>query len=122
APCELQTVRASDSSSCSLFAADAACLPFETDHRTDPSRMVLAALAGQRANEGAIVQLLLRPAPSKARKRALAQARKSSDGTPRSSSQASPHSTVRPNSVAGTSRVSGRAFARGFCHLDRGSC
>jgi hypothetical protein len=84
ASCELVTVQGSDSSTCSLLAADAACLPFETDHRSDPSRMILAALAGQRVNEGAILQLLLRPAPSKARKRALAQARKLRRGGPRS--------------------------------------
>src|SRR5207249_6201230 len=62
----------------------AACLPFETDHRSDPTRMVLAALGGQSANEGAIVQLLVRPAPSKARKRALALARKLRHGGQRS--------------------------------------
>src|SRR5262249_53484878 len=66
-PCDLLTGRDGVSSACSLIAADAACLPFETDHRSDPSRMILAALAGQRANEGAIIQLLLRPAPAKAR-------------------------------------------------------
>ena len=52
----------------SLFAAESPCLPHATDHKSDPSRMVLAALAGQSANEGAIVQLLVRPAPSKARR------------------------------------------------------
>jgi hypothetical protein len=83
ASCELVTARGRASARCSLIAVDA-CLPFETDHRSDPSRIVLAALAGQRAGEGAIVQLLLRPAPSRARKRALAQARKSRYGTPRS--------------------------------------
>src|SRR5207248_9589594 len=72
------------SSACSLFPADAPCSPFETDHRSDPTRIVLAALAGQRANEGAIVQVLLRPASSKARKRALAQARMLRHGAPRS--------------------------------------
>jgi TraM recognition site of TraD and TraG/Helicase HerA, central domain len=84
ATCKPVMARGAASSTCSLFAADAPCLPFETDHRSDPSRMVLAALAGQRANEGAIVQLLLRPASSKARKRALARARKLRHGAPRS--------------------------------------
>jgi len=71
---ELVTPRGRGSAKCSLIAVDT-CLPFETDHRSDPSRMALAALAGQRASEGAIVQLLLRQAPSKASKRALAHAR-----------------------------------------------
>lgn len=84
ASCELVTTRGSHSSACSLVAADSPCLPFEADHKSDPSRMVLAALAGQSANEGAIVQLLVRPAPSNARKRALAQARKLRRGGQRS--------------------------------------
>ena len=84
AACELVPARGAELAACSLFAADAPCLPFETDHRGDPSRMVPAALAGQRANEGAILQLLLRPAPSKARKRSLAQTRKLRHGGPRS--------------------------------------
>jgi TraM recognition site of TraD and TraG len=83
-PCDLLAPRGGVSSTCLLIAADATCLPFETDHRGDPSRMVLAALAGQRADEGAIVQLLLRPAPAKARKRGLTQARKLRQGAPRS--------------------------------------
>jgi hypothetical protein len=82
--CELRTARDGNSSTCSLFAADAPCLPFETDNRSDSSRMVLAALAGQGASEGAIVQFLVRPAPSKARKRALAQARNLRGGGQRS--------------------------------------
>jgi TraM recognition site of TraD and TraG len=84
ASCELVTARGRDSSTCSLFAAESPCLPHTTDHKSDPSRMVLAALAGQSANEGAIVQLLVRPAPSKARKRALAQARRLRRGGQRS--------------------------------------
>src|SRR5207244_4556692 len=35
ASCELVTARGSESSTCSLFAADAAGLPFETDHRSE---------------------------------------------------------------------------------------
>jgi hypothetical protein len=84
ASCELVTPRSSNSSTCSLFAVNEPCLPLETDHRSDPSPMILAALAGQSANEGAIVQLLVRPAPSKARKRALALARKLRHGGQRS--------------------------------------
>src|SRR5207247_2555499 len=72
------------SSACALVAADSPCMPFEAGLKSDSSRMVLAALAGQGANEGAIVQLLVRPAPSKARKRGLAQARNLRGGGQRS--------------------------------------
>jgi hypothetical protein len=71
-------------SSCSLAAADMPALPLETRHASAPSRMVLAALAGQSAAEGAVVQLLLRPAPAAMRRRSLARARKLRRGGPRS--------------------------------------
>lgn len=63
-------------STASLVAEDLPALPLETDHKSDPSRMVLAALAGRSKDEGAIVQVLLRPAPARTRKRSFARARK----------------------------------------------
>ena len=64
------------SSPATLVAANLPSLPFETEHKSDPSRMVLAALAGNSKEEGAVVQVLLRPAPAAARRRSLALARK----------------------------------------------
>ncbi len=63
-------------STATLVAEALPALPFETDHKSDPSRLVLAALAGRSKEEGAIVQVLLRPAPASARKRSFARARK----------------------------------------------
>jgi len=81
---ELAPLPGGHASSCSLAATDTLALPLETRHSSAPSRMVLAALAGQSADEGAVVQLLLRPAPSAMRRRSLARARKLRRGRPRS--------------------------------------
>lgn len=64
------------SSPTTLVAANLPSLPFEIEHKSDPSRMVLAALAGNSKEEGAVVQVLLRPAPATTRRRSLARARK----------------------------------------------
>jgi hypothetical protein len=69
---------------CSLIASGSPSLPLETDHKSDPSRMVLSALKGRSADEGAVVQLLLRPAPSSVRRRSLTRARKLRRGGSRS--------------------------------------